>query len=140
MAAVDIDSTCVKCGAPIVWAVSTGDKRIPLDPGLHDDGTVVLVDVDGGPRARTLTGVELPALSPAHRDHRRTCPKGTHAARIAYATAPKCPACVQRGEPDPRMDPWLVEHGYRAHIGCLDTPVPRPAPIPSSPEQQELTA
>lgn len=131
------ESTCPKCGQGTEVVLTRGDLRIRVDLGHHPDGTVVILD-DG--TARTLTGAELPALVPARRDHRKTCPRGPHAARIAYATAPKCPACVQRREPDPRMDPWLVEHGYPAHIGCLDTPVPRPVPAPPGPEQQELTA
>ena len=117
MAEVDTDtSTCPACGQDTEVVLTQGDLRIRVDLGHHPDGNIV-VSPDGP--ARVLTSVELPALVPARRDHRKTCPRGSHAARIAYATAPKCPACVQRHEPDPRMDPWLVEHGYPAHINCL---------------------
>lgn len=120
-------ATCHACGQAIIWLIADtsedGVLRIPVDPGHHPDGTIVRVTQPGRIRARVLGGHELPAQEPAHLDHRRSCPRGKHAARRAHIAAAKCGTCRER------MDPWLVEHGYTAHIGCLPTTpdVRRPA-------------
>ncbi|HVA92762.1 MAG TPA: hypothetical protein VNL71_23320 [Chloroflexota bacterium] len=33
---------CARCGSPIIWAITTADKRIPLDVDPNPRGNVVL--------------------------------------------------------------------------------------------------
>lgn len=115
MAGVDEGRACPACGQDTEVVITDGDLRIRVDPGHHDDGTVVVRELpDGRVRARILAGSELPAIEPARRDHRRTCPRSQHAVRINHATAPRCGVCRTR------MDPWLVEQGWTDHINCAD--------------------
>lgn len=141
MAAVDEDlDTCTACSARIRWVITIGDRRMPLDPQPHEDGNVVPVVVDGGQRrARVLTGAELPAQVPAYRSHFVTCPNAAEFRRRKIATTPRCHGC---GQP---LDPVLSRRYPNAwtarwHPTCAPTVVPRPAPAPPGPEQQELTA
>lgn len=114
MAGVDEGRACPACGQDTEVVITDGDLRIRVDPGHHPDGTVHVRELtDGRVRARILTGSELPATEPARRDHRRTCPRSSHAVRRNDAAAVKCGVCRTR------MDPWLAENGYHAHINCL---------------------
>lgn len=102
------------CGRPILWVMTIGNARMPLDPNPHPDGNVVPVHLGpGNVRARILTGNDLPALEPAYMPHHRTCPDSEHYRRRKAATAPKCAAGC--GIP---LHPMLVEAGERYHVNC----------------------
>ena len=109
-------STCsgAGCGAEIEWTVTELGKRMPLDPGVHTDGNVVLRRTkDGSIRAHVLTGDELPALAPVRRAHWQTCPASPQYRKRVAATTPKCRAC---GHP---MDPTLARRErWTTHPGC----------------------
>lgn len=105
-------ATCSSCGAQIWWAITIGDRRIPIDPAPSPDGTLVPVLVDGKKRVKVLTGVELPAQTKAWVPHFVTCPNSDQHRRRKAVTAPRCVAC--QGV----MDPVLVELGERTHPGC----------------------
>lgn len=108
---------CKACSALMLWVVTLGGKRMPLDPKPDPAGTVVVMHLpDGTVRGRVLTGEELPAVVEAHRPHDRTCPA---TARTPEETGPKCSACRSI------LDEWLVGQGYTRHIGCLSAPVQR---------------
>lgn len=70
-------SHCRSCGAPIVWATTRGGKRIPVDYGPADDGTIELErGRDGVLRARVVAA-QLSigeAGGSRHRAHFATCP------------------------------------------------------------------
>lgn len=106
------------CGRPILWVMTVGGVRMPLDPDISPDGCVVPVTVPiagGGTarRARVLTGDDLPALHPCWVPHHRTCPDSETYRRRQAAGAPKCRAGC--GIP---MDPWLPANGWRYHVLC----------------------
>lgn len=101
------------CGRPIRWLFTEGGRRLPVDPEPHPAGTVVLVTTDGRTLARVLTGAQLPAQEAAYRPHWVTCPASESFRGRQSQRAPRCARCRDR------MDPWLTEHGYDAHIGCL---------------------
>lgn len=119
---------CRSCSGLMLWCVTLGGDRWPLEPKPHADGTVVVTHLpDGTVRGRVLTGAELPAQQEAYRRHDRVCP-----AKPRPAEGPKCGGCREV------MDEWLVEQGYTRHIGCLPTPSARRAPVepPAEPEPQ----
>jgi hypothetical protein len=58
-------STCKSCGAPIEWAYTVKGSRMPLDPGMFDDGNVA-VDEHGTAR--------MTDERPARRSHFVSCP------------------------------------------------------------------
>lgn len=61
---------CRSCNAPIEWGVTTKGYRIPLDPGLHDDGNLMTT-----PAGFTVATTERPA----QRAHFASCPNaGEH--------------------------------------------------------------
>lgn len=108
------DARCPRCDAEVRWTVTLAGARLAIDPASHPDGVVIPVRVDGALRSRVLTGSELPAQVPAYRPHERTCPAGRDRARRAAARRPRCPWCEQD------MDPWLIEHGARGHVCCMN--------------------
>lgn len=65
-------TSCKSCGAPIVWATTTGGAAIPLDPEPADDGNV-LVDTETG--KATVLGSQA-GYEPLERykSHFATCP------------------------------------------------------------------
>jgi hypothetical protein len=75
-------TTCRSCGAPIEWAITDNERRIPLDPGEHADGRLVDVGwLHGHPLVVSLTGDQLERLRAAtdadvqlRRSHFQTCP------------------------------------------------------------------
>lgn len=102
------------CGADIVWTVTDAGKRMPLNPEPSPDGNVILrTDDHGQIRAHVLTGSQLPAQVEAWVPHHRTCVDSADYRRRRRATTARCRVCR-----DP-LDPWLPEHGYDSHIGCL---------------------
>jgi hypothetical protein len=80
-----LQNACTLCHADIRWVITLGNRRWPLDVTPHEDGTVILVDVDGAVRARILNGPELPAQVEAYRQHE--CPKPKR-------PGPRCAVCV----------------------------------------------
>lgn len=137
MAASDrTTETCSACSRLVDIVLSDGGLRIKVDPGHHEDGTVVVRALpDGTVRARILPGDELPHPGGARRDHRRTCPRSAHAVRRRHASTATCISCRTA------LDPVLEALGgwYRRwHPCCAPAPTPRPAA--AGPEQQELIA
>jgi len=62
---------CKSCHAAIEWSITAKGSRIPLDIGLHDDGSIV-VDHDNVARV-------VPGSAPARRSHFQSCPNaGEH--------------------------------------------------------------
>lgn len=67
---------CRGCGATVLWAVTVGKKKIPLDPDPNPGGNVVVSYLKSGEvRARVLTKT-LPAApgEPLFMPHHATCP------------------------------------------------------------------
>lgn len=104
--------TCTGCGAPIRWVLTLGDKRMPIDPDPHPEGTIVRVDANGTVRAKVLTGTDLPAQDTAWRPHWATCPASGDYRRRQRATTPKCVDCRHP------LDPVLAAAGQRRHPTC----------------------
>ena len=111
---MDGRATCTGdgCAAPIVWALTEGGRRIPLNPDPHPDGTVILTDHDGRTRARILTGPELPAQQTAWQAHWATCPASSTFRRRKGATTPKCRACRLP------LHQLAVDAGWTTHPLC----------------------
>lgn len=106
-------TTCTACGAPLVWVVTVGGRRMPLDPDPHPAGNVVRVAGRTGPRARVLTGGEMPAQETAWRAHFTTCPNASEFRRRKAAAAPRCTTC---GDP---MNAELTRRtGWTEHPAC----------------------
>lgn len=85
MAGIEGESECTLCHAPIVWRLSVGNRRFPLDATPTETGNVIVVErPDGAIRARILTGPEMPAQQEAFRVHQ--CPRPTPA-------GPPCGIC-----------------------------------------------
>lgn len=98
------DTTCTSCGAPVRWVVTVTGRRIALDPDPHPGGNVIPTVEGGKPRARVLTGAEMPAQTVAWRQHAATCPR-TRTDRAL------CTAC--RSPLDPALaaaEPWHTTH------------------------------
>ena len=108
--------TCTSCQARIWWAITIGDKRMPLDEHPADGGNVVpvMVSRDGKElrRVKVLTGSEMPAQGPAYQAHFRSCPNSADHRRRKAAAVPKCRYCGFR------LDAWLVGRGENAHLNC----------------------
>lgn len=72
---------CGSCGAPIVWALTPGGKRSPIDLPVVEKGNVMLTRPAwlGQPLATTLSGAALELARqrgvPLHLNHYATCPE-----------------------------------------------------------------
>jgi len=69
-------ANCRTCQAPIIWATSSGGKRMPVDAEPVPDGNVELTLQPGafvGPVAAVLTGPSL-FEKPLRTAHFTTCP------------------------------------------------------------------
>ena len=108
-------STCTApaCARPIRWAWTLEGRRLPLDPEPHPDGTVVHVDTPVGPRAKVLTGDELPAQQTAWRAHFTTCPASPQFKAREWRTAPKCAVCAE-----PMNATLARREGWTTHPSC----------------------
>ncbi|GAA2364819.1 hypothetical protein [Streptomyces carpaticus] len=77
-------STCRSCAAPIIWAVTPRQQRMPLDALPDPSGNVAVHrDVAGRLRARVVSG-ERPTLEGSerlHMPHFASCPARRKAAR-----------------------------------------------------------
>lgn len=130
------------CGKLMLWIITVGGNRMPLDPDPHPDGNVIITRLDDGSiRGRVLSGNELPAEGRiVYRPHHRTCPASAEFRRRKAATAPRCAACGLV------MDLWLVDRGWRWHVNCTpEPPTTRPRiqaqdtqDVAHTPEQLEL--
>lgn len=98
-------SACKTCRAPIVWCETETGARMPLDAEPSPDGnTVVLGEVNGTPRVRVLSQIELLVDERARfKSHFATCPqaashrlRGTRGEDPAGQTGPACSACNER--------------------------------------------
>lgn len=70
-------TSCDGCGAPILWALSSNGKRMPIDPDPHPDGNVEVEFLGAeGPVARVLKRGQLPwpGDKPLYRTHFASCP------------------------------------------------------------------
>lgn len=72
-----------RCGAPILWAVTTGGKLMPLDPDPSAEGSVVMTGatrpskVGAAPEVRVLGAqgaLELGETETRYMPHHATCP------------------------------------------------------------------
>jgi hypothetical protein len=104
--------TCAACHVPVRWVITTGGRRLPLDPKPVPDGNIQPVTIDGQHRARVLTGDELPAQGPAWQPHFRSCPSAPEYRRRAALAVKRCGDCRLP------MDPWLPENGHNYHVTC----------------------
>lgn len=109
-------STCqgVACRGLILWVLTEGGKRMPVDPEPAPDGNVLLTrQPDGTVRARVLTGSD-PIVEGriTYRPHHRTCPDSAEFRRKKAATALRCLTC------DEPMSDWLIDRGWKYHVGC----------------------
>ena len=106
------------CGRLMLWCLTVGGQRMPLDPDAHPDGNVIITRLDDGSiRGRVLTGAELPAEGRiAYRPHHRTCVAASEFRRRKAVTAPRCAACGLV------LDLWLVDRGARWHVNCEPEP------------------
>ncbi len=70
-------STCRSCRARVLWVVTDGGKRMPVDADPVPDGTLVIAD-RGADDTPHVTSVAPDALliddPPRYRSHFATCP------------------------------------------------------------------
>lgn len=87
-------SECSSCGAPVLWVVTEGGKRMPLDPDPSEAGNVVPLRTRDGLRARVLSGSspEPPAGTPRHVSHFVTCPAAAQYRR-RRSVSRRCAEC-----------------------------------------------
>ena len=65
---------CRSCGAPIIWALTKHDRRIPLDPIPVPDGNInISVDENGQTRSE-IVNAPLFSSAPLYVSHFVTCP------------------------------------------------------------------
>lgn len=70
---------CASCRAEIVWATTTKDKPIPLEPASTPNGNLAVYQVDGGGlRAVIVQGPRRDAMracgQPLYLPHQYACP------------------------------------------------------------------
>lgn len=67
---------CRSCDRPIIWAVTTNSKSMPVDAAPTADGNVWLSGSPQAPIARVLTAGDQPFDNPAdlRTSHFATCP------------------------------------------------------------------
>jgi hypothetical protein len=75
MSEFTLDS-CSSCHQPIIWAITTKAKRMPIDAEPQPDGNVAL-DFRAGmdPLARVLTVTQQFGLKNLRKSHFATCPQ-----------------------------------------------------------------
>ena len=62
-------STCKSCGAPVIWKVTEGGKKIPIDPEPCEDGNLILF----GTGAHPLSMMKI-WTGDKYKSHFATCP------------------------------------------------------------------
>lgn len=68
-------AVCKGCGAPVLWAVTSNDKRMPVDPWEDPQGNVATRIVAGILIVRVLRAGERPRPGEKRRvAHFATCP------------------------------------------------------------------
>lgn len=69
-------STCRSCDAPIIWALTTKKRRMPLDAEPNPAGNVELVPAGFGilPTAIVHQQPPMNPEHPIHMPHHATCP------------------------------------------------------------------
>lgn len=67
---------CRSCEAPIVWALTPGGKRIPLDADPVPDGNAVIIERRAGvPVIELIDLADVDAGAVRYRSHFATCPQ-----------------------------------------------------------------
>jgi len=64
-------STCRSCGALIVWALTEGGKRMPVDTQADPEGSLALWRAEGEWRTKVI---QSDWHGPRYRPHFATCP------------------------------------------------------------------
>lgn len=69
-------SVCRSCGAPILWAQTVNDRRIPIDADPVDDGNLVLTYPSPGTALALVVDPAQTTLGdpPRYISHYVTCP------------------------------------------------------------------
>jgi hypothetical protein len=94
---MDAQGACPDCEQPVIRLFTIHHRLIDLHPVPSDDGTRIIVEVDGWIRVRTLAGPDLPApAGQGHRVHR--CPD------VEQGEACASPVC--RRPPVPLLDAY----------------------------------
>lgn len=70
------EGRCRSCGAPILWAITTAGKPMPVDAVPDPAGNVSVEREAGRLVARVHTEPSLFG-EPRHMPHHATCPQGT---------------------------------------------------------------
>lgn len=65
---------CRSCHAEIVWAITTGGRRIPIDPGSVGNGNIALELIDGVLIATFSSAAPASAPSLLYVSHFVSCP------------------------------------------------------------------
>lgn len=87
-------SRCRACDAPIVWAVTSAGKQMPVDATPNVKGNIVLYEDRGGkPLALVVESGRVSSDAPRYVSHFATCPKADQfrksLARKAIAEKPR---------------------------------------------------
>jgi hypothetical protein len=62
-----MSDTCRSCGAPVRWAITQHENRMPVDPEPVENGNLILIDRDGELHVAH-------AVPGTHVSHYATCP------------------------------------------------------------------
>lgn len=78
-----IHETLGECNAPIIFAITKNDRRIPLDPEPVTDGNILVtngLDASGKPAkfAEQVDRATQPPGKALYREHRASCPEREH--------------------------------------------------------------
>jgi hypothetical protein len=68
-------SACRSCGAPILWAVTPGGRRIPLDADPDDAGNIALDTSSLKAVAVFVADADGTDTRPRYRSHFASCPQ-----------------------------------------------------------------
>lgn len=72
-----MNGRCSSCGREVLWGRTEAGKRMPLDSRPHDDGNIVMSELDaaGTPLLRVIKKVDRDAYRGVlYKSHFATCP------------------------------------------------------------------